>query len=384
MRKNVKEFKKLTIGVDIDDTSTDFTENICKRCEQKFNKKFPVEDVVWGFTNYTSEEVEYVHALFKDPEFIRSLEPYRGMFEFLQELVNRGHDVVFITSTYSNVMTERALWLLEKFGFIHPRNYIMTGRKDLVTLDILFDDCLSHIENSIAKVPVLITKPWNLDAKGHVRANRVEDYMPIVEMVEAGYDKHDIYLKQNPVFNCNSPKILVMVGASASGKTRITTELITRYPELFERVVTNTTRDPREGEVNGVDYNFSSDRLFKKLISSNSLLEWSEYAGKKYGTSKQAVEKILNEGKNAILVMDINGAKSVAATYPDNTVTVYIERDKSILIHELLQRPVSEEEKIKRIIQLDKDFKSAGACNYKVRNVEIDDTLKTIMNILGV
>lgn len=375
----MKKTRKLVIGFDIDDTLIPFTKTICDRCEKEFGHKFPYEEVVWGFSNYKPEETAFVHALFRDEEFISSIPMPQDVINLIKEVYERGHDIVFVTSTYSNVMTTRALYLYDKMDFIHPRNYIMTGRKDCVKLDILFDDCISHIQSSIAGVPVLVNTPWNEGYSGYVRVDGPKDYINIINLVENGATKQEIYKLQNPKVSKN-PCNVIIVGGSGAGKTVISKKIL-ELSDSFEKIITNTTRLPREGEVSGIDYNFCNKREFKKLIATNELIENTIYAGNYYGTSKNSIEMILKSGKNSLIVMDIIGALAIKEAYPSNTYIVFITRDKEDIIRSIMERDVSLDEKVKRISQLDTDETGAKKCDYLIQNKGINETAQEIINL---
>lgn len=376
--------KTLKIGFDVDDTLIPFTQAILDECEKKFKHSFPYEEVVWGFSNYKPEETEFVHQLFRDRDFIGSIPMFDGTIALLNECHERGHEIFFVTSTYSNVMTTRALYLFEKIPFIHPRNYIMTGRKDVVKLDMHFDDCMDHIQKSIADIPVLVNTPWNKGIPGYIRVEPPIDspdtYLNIINMAEEGMSKQEIYKTLNPHVENDGPYIIVIVGGSGVGKTVVTQSIMEKSDD-FEKVVTNTTRNPRDGEKDGVDYNFCSKKTFKELIATNSLLEYTEYAGNYYGTSKYSVKNILKKGKNAIAVMDIDGARNMKKCYPMNTYSIFLTREKEGLIRSILERNVPMEEKIKRISQLDTDFSGSSKCDYLIVNKDIDGTADDIINL---
>ena len=376
--------KKLNIGFDVDDTLIAFTQAICDNCEKKFGHKFPYEEVVWGFSNYATEETEYVHQLFRDADFIKSIPMFKHSKEMLTQVHERGHDIFFPTSTYSNAMTTRALYLFENIGFIHPRNYIMTGRKDVIKLDMLFDDCLANIQTSIADIPVLVNTPWNKDAKGFIRANSPEysayEYLKLIDLAEQGLSRQEIYEIQNPFIKEKTPSVIILVGGSGVGKT-VVTQRILELSDSFERVITNTSRQPRPGERMGIDYNFCSDEDFKKMISCNELLEYTSYAGHYYGTSKNSIDMILRKGKHAIIVMEIEGALALKKMYPNNSYSIFLTREKEDLIRSILERNVSDEEKVGRIARLEDDFVSQKQCDYHIVNKTIDGTSKKIIKM---
>ena len=104
--------------------------------------------------------------------------------------------------------------------------------------------------------------------------------------------------------------LIVISGPSGAGKGTICKELLKREDNLYISV-SATTRSPREGEVHGVNYYFLTKEEFKKKVDNNEFLEWAEVHGNYYGTPKFNVEEMINEGKNIILEMDVQGALNV-------------------------------------------------------------------------
>lgn len=385
----MKTQKKLKVAFDVDDTLVGFTQAICKECERTFNHRFPFEEVQWGFENYLPEETKFVHNLFRDRDFIRSVPIIDGAIELLEEVLRRGHEAVFCTSTYSNVMTERALYLYDKIPFIHPRNYIMTGRKDYVKADILFDDCLSHIQTSICDIPVLVNKPWNANARGYVRASiplkREMDattYMDIIMMAEEGLNRQDIYRIQNPTAEGKKPYIAIIVGGSGTGKSTIVDRILNIAPDSFERLVTNTSRKPREGERDGKDYWFKTKEQFEDMIAKGELLEYTQYANNYYGISHDNIDNILAKGKNVIAILDAKGVEHIRKSYPDRAVAILIERDKTELVESIMLRDVPMADKVKRIVQLDEESVDWNTCDYRILNKDINKAAGEIISLL--
>lgn len=375
---------KLKIVFDVDDVIVDFTRTVCLAASQKFGKLFPFEKVSWGFTSWEKEETEYAKRLFNDPEFYKMVPVKEGMIPVIREIAQRGHEVLFCTSVWSNVSTLRFNFLMENFPDIPPRNIIITGRKDLIDCDILFDDSPLHFMNTRARIPVAVTNPWNIGIHNMVRAEKPDDFRTIVNLAEDGYSKSDILKLQQPVYTGKKPCCIVLVGASGSGKTTITDALLDRYPKKFGKVITDTTRDPRPGEKNGVDYFFRSEEEFTEREKRGMYVESSVYAGKHYGSSKEAVDAVLDSGKNALFVMDINGANAIREMMPNESLAIYLQRDSSALIRSILERDVSDSEKNSRILQLMKDFESERHCDYTVRNdnLAVDRAVREITEIV--
>ncbi|KAG0677613.1 guanylate kinase [Pichia californica] len=108
---------------------------------------------------------------------------------------------------------------------------------------------------------------------------------------------------------------IVISGPSGTGKSTLLKRLMGEYPDTFGFSVSNTTRSPRAGEKDGVDYYFSTVDMFKKMIEKNEFIEWAQFSGNYYGTSIAAVKHVSNVLKRTcILDIDMQGVKSVKKT----------------------------------------------------------------------
>lgn len=111
-------------------------------------------------------------------------------------------------------------------------------------------------------------------------------------------------------------KLVVITGPSGVGKGTIVRSLLQRHPELCLSIST-TTRNPRPGEVEGIDYYFTSRDAFEKAIARSEFLEWAQYAGNYYGTPKTQVKELLERGKLVVLEIELLGARAIAQIFPD-------------------------------------------------------------------
>lgn len=127
--------------------------------------------------------------------------------------------------------------------------------------------------------------------------------------------------------------LVIISGPSGSGKNSILSRLIDLG--VVNRITTTTTREPREGEVDGVDYNFTNRGKFLVDAANEEMLEYNEYSGNLYGSPKKTIFNGLNNGDDLGIILDVNGAYSVR-DYNINSLTIFISPpDKQTIINRL-------------------------------------------------
>lgn len=139
--------------------------------------------------------------------------------------------------------------------------------------------------------------------------------------------------------------MIVLAGASASGKTEVAKLLAKKYG--ITKIVTTTTREKRTGEVDGVDYFFVSKEEFEKMILEDKFVEYTLYNGQMYGSTK---DQIAND---KCVVIDPAGLRSYIALGNKNIVTFYLEADEKTRIERMVQRG-DDPDKIKSRIENDR------------------------------
>lgn len=154
-------------------------------------------------------------------------------------------------------------------------------------------------------------------------------------------------MKQN-LQNLQLPGIpLVLSGPSGCGKGTIVKALLRKYPELFALSVSATTREPRPGEVHGVQYYFIDRKEFEGRIADGQILEYTEYCGNYYGTPKKELYERTMRGINVILEIEVEGAMNIRRLCPEAVLIYVLPPDADSLEARLRGRGTNTEEDIR-------------------------------------
>lgn len=166
---------------------------------------------------------------------------------------------------------------------------------------------------------------------------------------------------------------IVVSGPSGSGKTSLTKRICEGDPTRYLSVST-TTRPPRPGEVNGVDYHFVSKEEFLSDISDGMFLEWAEVHGNFYGTSRRLVEEALSERKTVLFDIDVQGHRIVREKYGSLVSSVFVTTPSlSVLRQRLEGRGTDSEEVIqKRIINALGEMEALKSYDFILINRDFD------------
>ena len=177
-------------------------------------------------------------------------------------------------------------------------------------------------------------------------------------------------------------KTFIISGPSGVGKSTVLSALFQGRDDLYFSV-SATTRAPRPGEKHGVDYHFIEPETFRQWIVDGEFLEYAEYVGNFYGTPKKYVDAAMEEGKDVILDIEVQGAIQVCSKRPD-TVRIFIAPPSwAELERRLTDRGTDSPDKIqKRLLRAKVEFQTAHTYDYFVINNTVEEAVEELNAIM--
>ncbi|RLC77613.1 MAG: guanylate kinase [Chloroflexi bacterium] len=181
-----------------------------------------------------------------------------------------------------------------------------------------------------------------------------------------------------------NPLLVIISGPSGVGKDTVLKAMKAGgFP--FHFVVTMTTRPPRPGEVNGEDYIFVSEEEFNKALRSGALLENAVVYGHHYGVPKEQVRKAVESGKDVLMRVDVQGARTLRGLIPEAVFIFLVPSSEEELLRRLKIRHTEDEEALKlRLSKFREEMESLSEFDYVVVNADgkLDETVQTILAII--
>lgn len=182
--------------------------------------------------------------------------------------------------------------------------------------------------------------------------------------------------------NCNK-KLFVISGSSGVGKGTVLKGFLDKNPN-FMLSISCTTRNPRKGEVDGINYFFLSHDEFQNCIDNDKFLEWAEFAGNRYGTKRKYIKQCLEEGKDIILEIDTQGALQVKQQMPEAVLIFICPPSIEILENRLRGRHTEDEATIqKRLDEVKIELERAEKFDYRVVNDDLETAITNLEHIIS-
>lgn len=176
--------------------------------------------------------------------------------------------------------------------------------------------------------------------------------------------------------------LVLYTGSSGVGKGTLMERLLDADKSI-RLSVSNTTRKPRKGEIDGVHYNFVTEEEFEDLINKDGYLEYAKYCENYYGTPKKQVDDMLDQGYNVFLEIEVQGGLQIMEKYPDILSIFILPPSMESLERRLRRRGTEDEETIqKRLEAAKEEMQYKNKYKYNVVNGDLDVAVNEILDIL--
>jgi guanylate kinase len=180
-------------------------------------------------------------------------------------------------------------------------------------------------------------------------------------------------------------RLVVLAGPTAVGKGTVSTYIREHHPNVLLSV-SATTRPPRPGEVDGVNYYFVDDAAFDRMIAAGDMLEWATvHNAYRYGTPRAPIDAALADGKSVLLEIDLQGARSVKQAMPEATLVFLLPPSWEELVRRLIGRGTEDSaEQARRLVTAKAELAAQNEFDYRVVNRDVQDAAREVVDLMSI
>lgn len=178
--------------------------------------------------------------------------------------------------------------------------------------------------------------------------------------------------------------LLVLSGFSGSGKGTVVKEVMKKYSDTYALSISATSRQPRPGERNGIEYFFKTREEFEEMIAKDELVEYAQYVSNYYGTPKAYVEEQLAAGKDVILEIEIQGALEIKKKFPDTLLLFMTPPSADELKERLVGRGTEAMDVVEsRLARAVEEAQGIEEYDYLIVNDNLEECVERFHNIVS-
>ena len=176
--------------------------------------------------------------------------------------------------------------------------------------------------------------------------------------------------------------LIIISSPSGAGKTTLSRRLVAEFDTLGFSV-SYTTRPPRKGEREGVDYRFVDDAEFERMIAAGELAEWAEVHGNRYGTSRASVEHALADGHDTVFDIDWQGANALTGQWPEDVLRIFILPPSLVVLEDRLRRRATDEAQVieRRLRRAVEEMSHYDEYEHLIVNDDLEEAYQTLRAI---
>ena len=177
-------------------------------------------------------------------------------------------------------------------------------------------------------------------------------------------------------------RVFVITGPSGVGKGTLIRTLLGRIPDL-QLAVSATTRKPRPGEVDGVDYHFLEDEEFERRVAAGAFVEHASYSGRRYGTLRDELERRTSAGSPVVLEIEVQGARQIKETMPEAVRIFIAPPSEDALRERLIGRGTDDPEQVEaRLRTAREELEAKAEFPHVVINDRLEDSVAALQAVV--